>query len=84
ENGARHPVAAAVAIACRGNTGLEREAFAASIGVDVAMVDACETGAVPFEELPDAITEHGGLDLFALADLDATYAAGRNAEDMSP
>jgi hypothetical protein len=71
--GVAQPVAAAVAIACRGRSGLEPAAFAASIGVDVAVVDACEAGRVAFGDLPAAlVADHTGLDLFALADLEAT------------
>lgn len=72
---ARHPVAAAVAIACRGNAGLDPAEFAERLGLPVSTVVACEAGAVPFDELPAAlVADHDGLDLLALADLDDAYA----------
>ena len=73
---APHPVAAAVAIACRGNAGLDTADFANRLGLAVSTVVACEAGAVPFDELPaELVADHDGLDLLALADLDAMYAA---------
>ena len=75
-SGARHPVAAAVAIACRGNSGRDQDAFARWVGVPSALVAACEAGRVAFGELPDdLVAHHAGLDLLALADLDAAYAS---------
>jgi hypothetical protein len=78
--GARHPVAAAVAIACRGRAGVELPAFAQSLGLDPALVSACEAGDVPFGDLPAAlVAEHAGLDLLALADLDRSCEDERKA-----
>ena len=75
-SGARHPVAAAVAIACRGNAGVDPAAFAERLGLAVSTVIACEAGAVPFDDLPAAlVADRDGLDLLALADLDTAYAA---------
>jgi hypothetical protein len=77
--GVAHPVAAAVAVACRGNTGLELDEFARSVGLDPDIVQACEAGDVAFGDLPATLVEHHeGLDLFALADLAAAYASRRD------
>jgi hypothetical protein len=82
-SGVTHPVAAAVAVACRGNASLELEAFARERGLDVAQVRACEAGEVAFGELPAALVEdHDGLDLLTLADLAATYASRRNVGEV--
>jgi hypothetical protein len=82
DEGARHPVAAAVAIACRGRSGLDRAPFAASIGIDTDIVTACERGDVAFADLPaPLVADHEGLDLLALADLDAAGAADHRARD---
>jgi hypothetical protein len=76
----RHPVAAAVAIACRGNAALDLRDFAIAVGVDVPSVAACEAGDVAFGDLPaPLVADHEGLDLLALADLDASYTSRRNA-----
>jgi hypothetical protein len=73
--GAGHPVAAAVAMACRGDTGRDIDSFAAWAGLPRAVVAACEAGEVEFGDLPDEIVEHhGGIDLLAMADLDHEYA----------
>ena len=74
--GAPHPVAAAVAMACRGNTGRDLASFAAWLDVPRSLVVACEEGDVAFADLPDALlAHHDGIDLLALADLDLDYAA---------
>jgi hypothetical protein len=79
----RHPVAAALAIACRGNAAMDIVEFAGSIGLDVPTVEACEAGDVAFGDLPPPlVADHEGLDLLALADLDASYTAGRSAQVM--
>jgi hypothetical protein len=76
-----HPVAAAVAIACRGNASLDLVPFARTVGLDVPTVAACEAGEVAFGDLPaPLVASHEGLDLLALADLDATYASRRNVQ----
>ena len=73
-SGASHPVAAAVAMACRGNTGRDLDSFARWVGVSRSQVAACEAGDVAFGDLPDeVVAHHAGLDLLALADLDADY-----------
>jgi hypothetical protein len=75
-SGARHPVAAAVAIACRGNTARDLDSFASWVGLPHPLLMACEAGEVAFADLPDAVlTHHEGLDLLALADLDLDCAA---------
>jgi hypothetical protein len=74
----RHPVAAAVAIACRGNAAVGLRDFALAVDVDVPTVAACEAGDVAFGDLPaPLVSAHEGLDLLALADLDAAYASRR-------
>ena len=78
-----HPVAAAVAIACRGNASLDVREFAIAVGVDVPTVAECEAGNVAFGDLPaPLVAGHEGLDLLALADLDAAYASRRNAQSV--
>jgi hypothetical protein len=81
--GVAHPVAAAVAVACRGNSGLDVDDFARERALEVAVVRACEAGAVAFGDLPASLVEdHEGLDLLALADLAASYASGRNVGEV--
>src|SRR5690606_17182764 len=81
----RHPVAAAVAIACRGNAGVDQAVFAARLGVDVGTIAACEAGDVAFDDLPaELVADHDGLDLLALADLDTAYASAQTRRDASP
>ena len=78
-----HPVAAAVAIACRGNASMGLVEFAASVGLDVPTVASCEAGDVAFGDLPaPLVAGHEGLDLLALADLDAAYRSTRAAQVM--
>ncbi len=75
QRGATHPVAAALAIAARGQDGTTVDEFAAARGLDVSEVRALEAGAVPLEDLPDLIADvldrTGRVDLLAMADLDA-------------
>jgi hypothetical protein len=75
--GAAHPVAAAVALAARGTTGLDRAAFAERFGRKEDGVEAVEAGAVAFEELPgevgDLLEASGRFDLLQLADLDRAF-----------
>jgi hypothetical protein len=79
----RHPVAAALAIACRGTASMDVADFATSVGLDVPTVAACEAGDVAFGDLPARlVADHDGLDLLALADLDAWYASRRSAQVM--
>jgi hypothetical protein len=81
--GSAHPVAAAVAIACRGNAALDVEQFARVVAVEPDVVRACEDGRVAFGDLPAMLVEgHDGLDLLALADLDAQIPARRSAQNM--
>lgn len=81
-DGVRHPVAAALALACRGRTGLDIAPFAASVGLDPDVVAACEAGEVAFGELPAAlVAEHDDLDLLALADLDCSGEAPPKANE---
>lgn len=57
QDGAAHPVAAAVALAARGRRRSDPGAFAAAVGLDTALVRRAEAGEVPFGELPDELTE---------------------------
>lgn len=53
----RFPVVAAVALAVRGRDGLDRQAFATSLGIDVEQLEQAEGGMLPLEELPRALVE---------------------------
>ena len=72
--GARHPVAGATALTARGHEGVNQSAFASAHGLDPAVVDAAESGAVPLNELPEPvlviIVDHPGLDLVEIEQLD--------------
>ncbi len=74
EAGMAHPVAAAVSVAARGVTGLERGPFAEGHDIDEELVEECETGRVPFAALPDvvgALVEGSRrISLLQLADFD--------------
>lgn len=77
--GVAHPVAAAVALAARGVAGLERDAWAARLGLDVEVVAACEEGRVAFGDLPapiGAAAHDAGVDLVVLAALARRWAGG--------
>ena len=72
-----HPVAAAVAVAARGITGLGQMKFAERFGRSEADVDAAETGAVAFidlsAEVGDLLEASQRFDLLQLADLDRAF-----------
>jgi hypothetical protein len=55
--GAAHPVAAAVALAARGRTTLDRAGYAGLVGLSVATVEAMEEGRVAFGDLPDVLVD---------------------------
>ena len=75
--GYEHPVAAAVAVAARGITGLGQTEFAERFGRSEVDVEATETGAVAFVELPaevgDILEASQRFDLLQLADLDRAF-----------
>ncbi|MDG2908034.1 MAG: hypothetical protein P6D49_07005 [Acidimicrobiales bacterium] len=75
--GYQHPVAAAVAVAARGITGLGQTEFAERFGRSEVDVEAAETGAVAFVELPaevgDILEASQRFDLLQLADLDRAF-----------
>lgn len=77
--GLEHPVAAAVTIAMRGMSGLDRDAYAAELGVAGARVDELELGQVALEELPESVWrmvhEHQ-LEPVVLVDLEAQLRTG--------
>ena len=53
--GVRHPLAAAVALAARGQRGVDRHQWAVLLSLPPDAVDAAESGQVPFDQLPPAI-----------------------------
>ncbi len=53
--GVAHPVAAAVALAVRGDLGCDRRGFAARLGLDPAVVEAADAGQVALADLPAPI-----------------------------
>ena len=68
--GAAYPMAGALATAVRGRQQLDRDAFAAQLGVRVDEVEAAEAGRTPLRQLPAPIAERIpwlGVDLSALA-----------------
>lgn len=73
-DGAEHPVAAALAVAARGVSGLEPAAFARHLGWDEATVRATESGLVGFADLPpevgDLLASTGRIDFLQVADLE--------------
>ena len=73
-DGVEHPVAAALAVAARGVSGLEPAAFARYLGWDEATVRATESGLVGFADLPpevgDLLASTGRIDLLQVADLE--------------
>lgn len=84
--GARHPVAAATALTARGHEGVNQSDFASAHGLDPAVVEEAESGAVPLNELPEAVllavVDHPGLDLVEIERLDnrlRPFAAGPSA-----
>jgi len=83
EQGARHPVAGAVALAARGHLGLAQREFAQFVGLDSADVQSSEKGEVPFGELPrelgSVLAQIEGLDLLALADMSRATRCGARA-----
>jgi hypothetical protein len=74
----RHPVAAALALAARGVTGLERPAFAERFDRTEDEVAATEGGSVAFTDLPvevgDLLESSQKYDLLQLADLDRAFS----------
>lgn len=73
-DGARHPIAAAVARAARLRTLADADAFAARLGVDAFTVRRCEAGTVAFGSLPAAYLAlldeaEPGVDLVSLREL---------------
>lgn len=85
--GVAHPVAAAVALAARGVAGVERERWAARLGLELVEVVAAETGEVPFGELDPAIgaaAHEAGLDLVVLADLARRWSTEGGAPGGGP
>jgi len=56
--GMNHPEVAAFAVSVRGRTGHDIVAFANFFGLDLAVVEAAETGKLPFEALPPAYQDH--------------------------
>lgn len=69
-DGARYPMAGALACAVRGRLQLSLHAYAAELELPVEVVRAAETGSTPLAALPPAISERIpwlGLDLTALA-----------------
>jgi len=69
-DGAPYPMAGALAAAVRGSQQLDRSSYAKTLGLDIATVDAAESGHTPLRELPDPIAERIlwlGLDLTTLA-----------------
>ena len=53
--GSPHPVAAAVALAVRGAQGLDREGYAARLGITVVELERIDDGAVRLQDLPAPI-----------------------------
>ena len=78
-----HPVAAAVAVAARGITGLGQMKFAERFGRSEADVDAAETGAVAFidlsAEVGDLLEASQRFDLLQLAALDRAFRRYRSS-----
>jgi hypothetical protein len=71
--GAEHAVAAAITIALRGQSRLDRAGFAAELGIAAADLRALEAGTVAFVDLPVAVAERmhaAGLEPLLLVDLD--------------
>lgn len=69
QDGALHPVAAAVALAARGRGRVEQGAFADAVGVDRRLLERAEAGEIAFADLPDELT--GWLDPVQLLQLAA-------------
>lgn len=53
--GAPFPVAGAVALAVRGEAGVDRVTFADELGIDPQELEHIEGGTVPFDQLPEVI-----------------------------
>ena len=71
--GAEHAVAAAIAIALRGQSRLDLGGFAAEIGLTIADMRALEAGTIAFVDLPAAVAQRmhdAGLEPLLLVDLD--------------
>ncbi|MFV2038850.1 MAG: hypothetical protein ACC660_01250 [Acidimicrobiales bacterium] len=80
DQGATHPVAAALVLCARGQTTLDQQDFADRFELSLATVVAAEAGAVAWKDLPDIIGEllqrAPAIDLLALADLDLGMRGG--------
>ena len=76
--GASHPVAAAVALAARGQRGVDVDEFAAALGIDGEQLRQIETGNVAFADVPDelafAFADIPSARLLLMADLDREMA----------
>ena len=75
--GATHPVAAALAYCARAHTRMSPAAFAATVGLRQADVEALEAGDVAWEDVPDRVSEIAaapGVNFLALADLNDQFA----------
>lgn len=75
--GATHPVAAALAYCARAHTRMSVASFAGSLGLHDTDIEALEAGDVAWKDVPDRVTEiasRPGIDLLALADLNARFA----------
>lgn len=75
-HGAQHPVAGAVSVAARGHARMAPEVYAAAIGLSREAVESAESGEIAFGELPSVVGSQAGalgVDLLALADLEATW-----------
>ena len=77
--GASHPVAAAVALAARGQRGVDVDEFAAAIGVAADALRQIEAGNVAFADVPDelafAFADIPSARLLLMADLEREMAA---------
>lgn len=74
--GATHPVAAAVMLAARGHTALTQAEFAERFNLDLDRLQATEAGRTPWHQLPNIagalLDTFTNVDLLAMADLDAS------------
>lgn len=83
QQGATHPVAAALVLAARGQDGTDPAGFAATAGLTIREIQALEAGEVALEDLPAQVSQvldrTGRVDLLAMADLDADIRRRRAA-----
>ena len=85
--GRTHPAAAVVATTARGEARCTVPDFAERYGLEVAEVEACEAGEVPFGDLPavmgDIVEASNKVSMLWLAGLDRTVAeANRQAHQI--